>query len=245
MSSLAAAAARNNAAWVDAVARSHGVPARQDGAAWRGDGRMPRFYPNLVTLDPAAGADALLGDPPRGAAEDWGLKDSFAVLDLAPEGFVPLFDAEWLVREPAPTRAEEAGRVTTVEGLGRWTRGWGEAPEDAAIFRPALLEAAGVRFYAVEADGRAVAGIAALVDGEVAGYSNAFGPVDGMAACLAALAADAGPRPLVGYEAGAALRAMVTLGFRPVGALRVWSRDGRSILRAAPPAARDRGRVIP
>ena len=186
MSSLAAAAARNNAAWVDAVARSHGVPARQDGAAWRGDGRMPRFYPNLVTLDPAAGADALLGDPPRGAAEDWGLKDSFAVLDLAPEGFVPLFDAEWLVRDPAPARAGEAGRVTTVEGLGRWTRGWGEAPEDAAIFRPALLEAAGVRFYAVEADGRAVAGIAALVDAEVAGYSNAFGPVDGMAACLAA-----------------------------------------------------------
>ena len=50
---LVAAAVRNNAAWVDAVARSHGVTTRGDSRTWRADGRMPPFYPNLVTIDPA------------------------------------------------------------------------------------------------------------------------------------------------------------------------------------------------
>ena len=44
MLSLAIAAARNNAAWVDAVARSHGVATRCDAAAWRADGEMPPLF---------------------------------------------------------------------------------------------------------------------------------------------------------------------------------------------------------
>ena len=83
-----------------------------------------------------------------------------------------------------------------------------------------------MRFYAVEAAGAAVAGLAALVDGEVAGYSNAFGAAAGIAACLAALAAEAGGRPLVGYERGAAVPAMTRLGFQPIGPLRVWRPSG-------------------
>ena len=218
---LARAAAQNNAAWTDAVARSHGVATRRDGGAWVADGRTPPFYPNVVTLDPGADARALLAAPPRGAAAGWGLKDSFAVLDLAAEGFVPLFDAAWLACGAAPWRPGGAFRVTTEAGLARWVRGWGEAP-DGAVFLAGLLGAPGVRFYAVEAGGAAMAGLAACIDAEVAGYSNAFGAEDGIAACLAALAADAGGRPVVGYEGGAAVATMAGLGFRPVGALRVW-----------------------
>ena len=223
MPGIVAAAVRNNAAWVDAVARSHGVATRRDGPALRADGPMPPFYPNLVTLDPTLDAPALVADPPRGAAAGWGLKDSFAALDLTPEGFVPAFDATWIACDAAPAGAG-ALRIATPEGLARWTRGWGGTPEGATIFLPALLAAPGVRFYAVEAAGVVEAGLAALVDAEVAGYSNAFGPAAGIAACLAALAAEAGGRPLVGYEGGPALAAMTGLGFRPLGPLRVWSR---------------------
>jgi hypothetical protein len=226
MPDMTAAAACNNAAWVDAVARSHGVPTRHSGGAWRADGRMPPFYPNLVTLDRAAEAGVLVGDPPRGAPAGWGLKDSFATLDLAAEGFVPVFEASWIVLAGSPERSCGAARVTTPEGLARWVRGWGETPQGAAIFVPALLDAPGVRFYAAEADSGATAGLAALLDDEVAGFSNAFGPAQGIAACLAALAGDAGARPIVGYERGTALREMTALGFRPVGPLRVWGRAG-------------------
>ena len=169
MPSLAVAAARNNAAWVDAVARSHGVPTRSDGTAWRADGRMPPFYPNLVTLDPAVEPGPLLADPPRGAAAGWGLKDSFAALDLALQGFVPAFDAVWLARTESRASTGGAARVATPDSLVRWIRGWGETPQGAEIFLPSLLDMPGVRFYAVESEGKATAGLAALLDAEVAG----------------------------------------------------------------------------
>ena len=124
-----------------------------------------------------------------------------------------------------PRRRAGALRITTPEGLARWTRGWGGAPEGATIFLPALLAPPGVRFYVMEAAGVVEAGLAALVDAEVAGYTNAFGPAAGIAARQAAIpAAEAGGRPLGGYEGGLALAAMTGLGFRPLGPLRVWSR---------------------
>jgi hypothetical protein len=221
--SLAAAAARNNAAWVDAVARSHGVSTRRDAGAWKADGRVPPFYPNLVVLDPAADPRELLADPPRGAARGWGLKDSFATLDLAPDGFVPVFDATWIAQGAVPAVADGVERVATPEGLGEWTRGWGETPPGAAIFLPILLDVPEVRFYALREGGAVVAGIAAMVEDEVAGYSNAFGPPAGIGRCLAALSAETGGRPLVGYESGQALTTMTGMGFSPIGGLRVWS----------------------
>src|SRR4051812_11656702 len=118
MLSLATAAARNNAAWVNAVARSHWMATRCDGSAWRADGRMPPFYPNLVTLDPEVDARTLLDDLPRGAAQGWGLKDSFARLDLTSDGFVPVFEAVWIARTTRGPAADGAvTRVTTPEGL--------------------------------------------------------------------------------------------------------------------------------
>ena len=175
-----------------------------------------------MTLDPGADAEALLADPPSGATTAWGLKDSFAALYLASEGFVPAFDANWIARTEVPRSASAATRVATREDLDYWISGWGETPQGAAIFLPTLLERR-VSFYALEAQGQVTAEIAALVDVEVAGYSNAFGPARGIAACLAALDADAGGRPLVGYERGAALAMMTTLGFHSVGPLRVWT----------------------
>ena len=127
MPGIVAAAVRNNAAWVDAVARSQGVATRRDGRALRADGPMPPFYPNLMTLDPTLDAPALVADPPRGAAAGWGLKDSFAALDLTPEGFVPAFDATWIACDAAPAGAG-ALRLATPDGLARWTRGWGGTP---------------------------------------------------------------------------------------------------------------------
>ena len=45
-------AARNNAAWCDAVCCAHGRSPRFEPLAWCHDGPGLRFYPNLVTLDP-------------------------------------------------------------------------------------------------------------------------------------------------------------------------------------------------
>jgi hypothetical protein len=88
------AAADNNARWCDAVCRSHGLASRFVHDLWIAPLESPRFYPDLVTLRAiAAVADVFTHLP---AAADH-IKDSFACLDLAPEGFDVLFDAHWIV----------------------------------------------------------------------------------------------------------------------------------------------------
>jgi hypothetical protein len=57
------------------------------------------FYPNAITLSPdVAAAETVAGrDPSR----PYSVKDSFARLDLAPEGLELLFEAEWIAVRPA------------------------------------------------------------------------------------------------------------------------------------------------
>jgi G:T/U-mismatch repair DNA glycosylase len=86
----AAAAARANAVWC----ASQSTPGTWTDTAWTTRHRAPEFYPDAVTLHPAATADDVLPfiDDTSGAS----VKDSFATLDLAPHGFDVLFTADWV-----------------------------------------------------------------------------------------------------------------------------------------------------
>src|SRR4051812_27494257 len=98
---------------------------------------MPPFYPNLVTLDSEVDVRSLLADLPRGAAQGWGLKDSFARLDLTSDGFVPAFEAIWIARTTeASGAAGTVMRVTTPEAFSHWIEGWGETQPGDPIFLP-------------------------------------------------------------------------------------------------------------
>ena len=101
-------AARNNAAWCDAMARAHNTAGAFDAAAWVNWRPAPRFYPNLVTLGGPEHGDAqlrairrLMAAPP---APGWAVKDSFAALDLAPLGFHLPFEARWIHRPAGAVR---------------------------------------------------------------------------------------------------------------------------------------------
>ena len=95
------AAVINNARWCDAVCRSHGHPGEFTGRLWiRARHALP-FYPNAITLAPdVTAAEATSGQDPSGS---YSVKDSFARLDLAPSGLVPLFDAERILHPAART----------------------------------------------------------------------------------------------------------------------------------------------
>jgi hypothetical protein len=75
---------------------------------------VPRFYPNVVALSARSGvADQLAAIRALAAAAllaSFGVKDSFATLDLAPLAFCILFEAQWLwstaSRPPAPLSTE-------------------------------------------------------------------------------------------------------------------------------------------
>jgi hypothetical protein len=109
-------AARENAEWCEAVARSHGVRSRFTADAWLASTRTPASYPDAVTL--RASADrGILRD--IDASSGCSVKDSFAALDLSDDGFEVLFDARWIFRAPEPERpgSQSTAARTGAEGM--------------------------------------------------------------------------------------------------------------------------------
>ncbi|MEU9159750.1 hypothetical protein AB0D29_05595 [Streptomyces sp. NPDC048424] len=230
-------AALNNAMWCDAVCTAHGLaPQFDDAYVWLSTRRTPPLYPDAVTLDPETSAPSVLQwidtDSPGCS-----VKDSFARLDLAGDGFEVLFEAQWIHRPAGSAAAVAASsglewsEVTGAEELAAWEGAWG-GEEGTGPFRPALLRE-GIVFLAGrapgDAGGRIVAGAVVSTGGGVVGVSNLFAgdgaPADAAwAGVLAAVAARWPDLDVVGYEGGADLDIAVRSGFTAIGPLRVWLR---------------------
>lgn len=230
-------AAHNNARWCDAVCRAHGGDTAFGAGAWFNRRRSPPCYPNLVTLDPlATGLPALGAIPCDG---ELGVKDSFERFDLSSEGFTPLFDAQWIWREPT-SPADPAGGLhwsaaQDEPALAAWEAAWWqgvpEGPAPLRLFPPALLAEPGLRFLMGHGpDGRLSAGCALLQGDGVAGLACVFrrglnDPSAAHAGLVGAAQALCPGQALVGYESGDDLRlAQEAGGFTLVGPLRVWLR---------------------
>ena len=237
-------AARNNARWCDAVARSHGVRGTFDDEAWTASTRTPPYYPDAVTLSPEAEEYALLAriDDSDGCS----VKDSWAHLDLSLEDFARLVVGEWVWLDPATplpdTATTPAWRwrvVTNADEMAQWVRAWSSDPDAAAILRPSLLDEPGLHVLAARDEsaqsaddsdrdglGQVVAGAIVYVSDGVAGLGNVFA-VDGDEHRAwreaAAAAREVAPGiPLVGWEAGASVDAAVAAGCERLGPLTVW-----------------------
>lgn len=224
-------AARNNALWCDAVARSHGVACTTDELAWTASSRTPPYYPDAVTLSPDTGEYDVLArvDDSDGCS----VKDSWSRLDLSMEDFARLVVGEWVWLEPSTRLAASDHRwqrLTTPREMAEWVRGWASDPDAEAILRPSLLDEPGVHVLGARASADpaspVVAGAIVNVTGEVAGLGNVFardGDVErawSQAAALARSVADG--LPLVGWEAGASVDAAVAAGCERLGPLSVW-----------------------
>jgi hypothetical protein len=121
-------AAENNALWCDAVCRANGAPGEFHADLWLNRHRVPRFYPNAVTLTPdgAAGQLARVAEI-CAARRAFAVKDSFAALDLRPLGFEVLFEAVWVGKTADGRRpAADHGRQTTDHKQEIADRGRGE-----------------------------------------------------------------------------------------------------------------------
>jgi hypothetical protein len=216
-------AARNNAEWCDAVARSWGVRCRFEAEFWVNPGESPTFYPNVVTLAPTRRLPAAIVQ----AESAFAVKDSFAALDLVPLGYEILFDATWIWRDPQPSAKSDPATwriVRDAKSLARWERAWRGDEPPLNLFRPPLLLEPDHAFIAGEVEGRIVAGCVASRSPAVVGFSNLFGPDDLAAGCLAAVQDFAPGLAVVGYEQEPALAVMKSLGFQALGPLRVWLR---------------------
>ena len=229
MTDRIALAARNNALWVDAVCRTHGLAGVLDDDAWTCPSRTPPYYPDAVTLSPDAdGYDVLARvDDSDGCS----VKDSWSNLDLTGEDFARLVVGDWLwldpdVRGAGPTRHWK--RVSTPETMLAWSTAWAREPEDAAILRPALLDEPGVHVLGAVEAGRVVAGGIIHVTDDLVGVGNLFDAAGDSARAwrdAVAAARELAPGlPLVGWEAGDGVAAAESAGCESLGALTVWIR---------------------
>ncbi|MFC3735691.1 hypothetical protein [Paractinoplanes deccanensis] len=246
MTDVLSAAVRNNAEWCALVCRTHGIDSRFAANVWRSLGPTPQYYPDAVTLTAqASAADVLPRRDPSGCS----VKDSFATVDLGPEGFEQLFAAQWIHRPasaPAPVAAPRVTRVSTAAALAVWSTAWGSGD----VFRPALLEEPDIAVLAFgEAQGngdrvgegddggragrsRGLRGGAVLNRAAgVVGVSNLFaaGPADAGAVWAGTVRAAGEIFPgvdLVGYEHGDDLGPALAAGFAGIGWLRVWAYSG-------------------
>jgi hypothetical protein len=225
-------AARNNARWCDAVARSHGVVCTTDALAWTASSRTPPYYPDAVTLSPEVGEYDVLAriDDSDGCS----VKDSWSRLDLTMEDFARLVVGEWVWLDPSAPVPAPAGpswsRVDSPEAMADWVRAWASDPDAEAILRPSLLDEPGVHVLGARASDDPMSpfasGAVVNVTGEVAGLGNVFSR-DGDAERAWATAAAAARTvtdglPLVGWEAGASVDAAVGAGCERLGPLSVW-----------------------
>jgi hypothetical protein len=225
-------ALQNNVQWCATMCRAHGLSEAALGPrAWTSPRRTPLYYPDAVTLTADAEARDVLDGIDR-TTPGASVKDSLARLDLAPEGFRLLFEAQWIHRPAGlPDGAADAGAtvyrpVRTPGELAAWALAWsGGDADEAALFRPELLDDPATTIVAGHApDGRILGGAVLTASPRVTGVSNLF-TADGVPASAAwsGVLTVADPAlPLVGYESGDDLDAALAAGFEAIGPLRVW-----------------------
>jgi hypothetical protein len=225
---LLVAAVGNNASWCDAVCRSHGFPGVFDTRLWVSHGHHLEFYPQVITLSPEVAAGEATAT--KDSAQPYAVKDSFARLDLAPDGLEVLFEAQWLLHTSAPATPPVGdlrwSRVNDAHQLRQWESAWA-GDDDEPLFLPELLTDPRCTVLAAHRNGVLLAGIIAYTAEDVVGISNLFGTAlpapQQWASALQAVAALQPHLPIVGYEHGSELTAAKQAGAQPLGPLRIWT----------------------
>jgi len=217
----------NNATLCDEIAKSHGISTEWHESVWLSEHPMPRFYPNIVTLESSSLIDRHIDSVGLLLPVGWGIKDSFGQLDLVSKGFTMAFDAHWYCCEPNHGMFDNQQEKFPVHAakthseLNRWVTAWGEGE---GIFNSALLENDSIELLYVERDGQIVSGLVTNVSGDAVGISNAFGCSNEILCCVAAVIEQYPNNGIVGYGDKAEIEALSAAGFLAIGDLRIWLR---------------------
>ncbi|MDJ0753976.1 MAG: hypothetical protein QNJ45_10685 [Ardenticatenaceae bacterium] len=229
-------AVANNAWWCEWVTHAHQGQSAWSSSYWLNQRPSPPFYPNLITLTAdhqLAQLQAVSQLTQLNWPAGWGVKDSFAALDLQPHGFFCAVTAAWLTVSLPSQLSENTlqwRQVAEKEALLQWEAAWGGSA-DRPLFQPQLLSNSQIAIIAGYADGQVVCGGIATKTDQIVGISNLFfspGMIDPMSVrpvLLHKLSQVFPGRPLVGYEADEDLAAMVALGAQTLGPLRIWIKN--------------------
>jgi len=226
------AAAGNNADLYECVFAAHGLKYRRETYALVAIDPPPPYYASLTTTS-ATALDAQWDAIRHLRKAGWTFvfKDSFCRFDMDAFGMEILFEARWIWAPPKLFTPEaDAGwrRIATADDLEDWEASWKRSgsPTDRKMFPASMLSRADIAFFG-RRDGTGIrAGCIANLSDTCVGLSNLFSEGDREAdfraavECVAALAPE---KPIVGYDRGADLELMRSLGFEDIGPLRIWT----------------------
>jgi len=142
-------AALDNAAICAAMWQAHGLGVERVDGCVACSGTPPRFYPDVVTVDPNADPQSQtrwIAERMERASGAFFVKDSYRTLALGGLGFEPLFDASWIYRIAglaAQTRRLDWAPVTGPEELAAWEAAWSGSADEPPLFLPAFLATPG------------------------------------------------------------------------------------------------------
>jgi hypothetical protein len=171
-------AIEENVAWCRTICAAHRAREQLLPPAWMNLAPSPPYYPNLVTREPASGASVLpLVDDiiAAGVPPGWGIKDSFADLDLAAHGFTLALAGDWFGGTEPATGAPERGwkKVASPDELLRWEMAWGGEAEHR-VFPEPLLADPRIAFWHDGREDAVEAGLILFRHDRVVGLSNWF-----------------------------------------------------------------------
>jgi ribosomal protein S18 acetylase RimI-like enzyme len=224
------------AAWHTSWLTALGLRSARRNGVWRALGRPPVIYLAGITLGPAVPSSAL-ADVPGSVGDVW------HALDLTPNGFRIWRTEPWFYRAaaalpPSPETDLELVRVTTPAEVEEFeavsVRGFGQEDdivEPGTLHPPSVLTDEAMHMFLGRVDGRGVAAAMGYVLDDAVGVfgvttvASARGRGYGTAVTRAALLEETG-LPSVLAPSEEAVNMYRRLGFRSVGALRIWSSAG-------------------
>jgi hypothetical protein len=198
-------------------------------------GRVPALYPNFVSTD-AAAAQRDCRAMVRSLRQlqlptGFGIKDSFANLDLSDAGFWCAIEGQWIGCEPPRDRRLPADGTLSfhwlqdVSGVRRWLDVAGIAGVGAEQVCRHPVASAVVSFLAVQRGEDVLAGAIFTRFGRATGISNVFALDDTLPVWFLVVQL-AGERwkesALIGWEAGQSLERARAAGFSALHPMRVW-----------------------
>ncbi len=224
----------NNIELCHSVALAHELSPVRLPDVWRCGAPMPPFYPNLITRSAHQLAQTEIRELKDLLPGGWGVKDSFANLDLGDERFQCVISGAWFCTSltqwvsPVATSPLKCVPVTSEETFKQWLLAWNS---DVAyrVFPKGIWQQHNLLFLFIKAGQDVVGGCllntpaqdaTRIYDSPVVGLSNWFGDLAAIRWALdQQVSADT---TLVGYTDLDEIDALELLGFERLSNLRVW-----------------------
>jgi len=215
----------NNVALCQCVADAHKIPTISKNGVWMAPHRMPPYYPNLITTEPNSDVMEHIELLCQRLEPGWGLKDSYANLDLGSNACRLAMTGNWFgastcaIQNKPPDRLCSATIVQRESDFRRWIRAW-DSGMDGKVFPAHAYKDENLQFVLVESEEQIVGGLLLNRSGNGIGMSNWFGDLNSVVwAMTEAVISD---QWIVGYTDSEEIVRLTGYGFEQLQAMKVW-----------------------